>query len=187
MWADLDDAELHQLLRREGGDLDAAMDFLFDDSSGNVQRTSPGHGGVASPRGGVVDRAEVLDLARRVADQQSTLRLLLAAGGGADAALSPRSKINKDQADELKAQARERMAVGNLAGARGALEKALRLHEHDAEGHAMAELVSLQQQLEAARRGTARAASPEEEGGEERTATPRRAYLVRRRPNPSFD
>ena len=101
VWADLDDAELHQLLRREGGDLDAAMDFLFDDSSGNVQRTSPSHGGVASPRGGVVDRAEVLDLARRVADQQSTLRLLLAAGGGADA-LSPRSKINKDQADEIE-------------------------------------------------------------------------------------
>ena len=51
----------------------------------------------------------------------------------------------------------------------------------------MAKLVSLQQQLEAARRGATRTASPEEEeGGEERTATPRRAYLVRFRPNPSL-
>jgi len=223
VWGDLDEVELHQLLKREGGDFDAAMDYLFNDkdpAGPNVQRA----GGVACGVGGgdvpgsprYVDHMAVADLRRQVADQESTLKMIRgslrvgASASGAD--LSPRSRMAWNTAKEQQEAGQQLLEQRRYTEALKQLQKALANDSmaSNIELTAMRDLAKLKVNLDTAQRGSNKPilarrspsspsspsstgfGSPIEDhsrsspraisGGEEyheqeKTATPRRAYL----------
>eukprot|EP01043_Picozoa_sp_COSAG02_P063014 COSAG02_NODE_8827_length_2430_cov_1.374088_1_plen_718_part_10 len=195
VWADLDEVELHELLKREGGNFDTAMDYLFNDNDPAGPNVRRGQQSPSSPR--YVDHMVVADLRRQVADQESTLTMIRgsmqvgANTSGAD--LSPRSRMAWNKAREQQKAGEELLEQRRFTEALKQLNQALKVDgmDRDIELKAMRNLAKLKVDLDSAERGSnkpipRRAVSPRANSSppdelnhspEEKTATPRRAYL----------
>ena len=201
VWADLDEVELHELLKREGGDFDAAMDYLFNDNDPAGPNVGRGERSAFSPR--YVDHTAVADLRRQVADQESTLKMIRgsmqvgASKSGVD--LSPRSRIAWNTAKEQQKAGQQLLEQRRFPEALKQLNQALKVDgmDKDIELKAMRDLAKLKVDLDNAQRGSnkpipRRAASPvvtnrsSQDGGgteelthspEDNRATGQRAYL----------